>query len=107
MHALMCFFTVLIIFLIFYKIGWMGAGDVKLGCVLGFVFGFGNFLWIWVISIIILINYLFVIKIICRSKYKDIGLRLMGNYHVRRYIPYGTFLSISSMLLILKSEMVL
>lgn len=104
MYAFICFLFVLFVFLIFYKIGWMGAGDVKLGAVLAFIFGFDNFLWVWVFSIIMLIIYSVLIKIIYKLGYEKIGFKLAGGSCDGKYIPYGAFLSISSMLLILKSE---
>lgn len=82
----------------------MGGGDVKLGSVLAFILGLNNFLWVWVVSIVFLIIYAVFVKIIYAFGYELIGLKLVGGSNERRYIPYGAFLSISSMLLILKSE---
>ena len=104
MSASLCFFGVLIFLLFFYKVGLMGGGDVKLGSMLAFIFGLNNFLWVWVVSIVFLIIYAVFVKIICAFGYEVIGLKLVGGSNKRRYIPYGAFLSISSMLLILKSE---
>lgn len=102
--SLISFFVFLVFFLLFYKIGWMGAGDVKLGGVLALLFGFYNFLWVWGLSIFLSLFYVGMVKVMYSCGQEVVRLKLTANDIGKKYIPYGAILSIASMLMILKVE---
>lgn len=87
------------IFLSFYRLGWMGAGDVKLGAALAFCLGIKAFFYVWVISIGVGLLY-------------SLGRWAWGRYRVSasvltahgRHVPYGAALGLSSIFWILMRQ---
>lgn len=91
---------VFLCFYVFYVLGWMGAGDVKLGCVLAFCFGGKFFFLIWIVSISLSIFYS-VVDLFLRGYGWEISRGRWMNNEVNlkaKHIPYGLFLSVASIL---------
>ena len=92
-------------FIAFYIIGFMGAGDVKFGTALAFCFGVKLFFYVWCISILISIIY----SIFDRGIRKNERIILVRSDYVNgggvgKNVPYGAFLSISAMVVILSTR---
>lgn len=96
------FFSV--IFLIFYAINIMGAGDVKFLMVLSFLFGFNNFLFVFIISIFMMFFYVSIVWFFLIFGLEKFRLKLTFNDVGKKYIPYGACLSVASIAMLLKNE---
>ena len=97
--ATVCF----VLFFIFYKIGWMGAGDVKWGAVLAFCLGFYAFCYVFLISLFVSVIYGLLVNLLSILGNETIKMRLTFGVVVsgKKYVPYGALLSISAMIFIL------
>lgn len=102
-YSLISFLILLLFFLFFYRIGYMGAGDVKLGAVLAFCFGLHNFLFIWIVSLFFSVFYSVVDLILKRFGLDYLRLKISGgvNLELKKNVPYGAFLSVGSIIYIL------
>lgn len=103
-YSFFSFFVFFIFFIFFYVAGVMGAGDVKYGAVLAFCFGVENFLIILTLSLIISFLYVYFKSLIGLYGSKIIILSAVVNVSKgnKKNIPYGAFLSMSSIFHVLK-----
>lgn len=102
--ALISFLIYFFIFLFFYFLGWMGAGDVKLGAVVAFLFGLNDFFLVWVFSVFFALMYSCLESLTYFLGWESVREKLKSNDIGKKYVPYGACLGISSILMILKSE---
>lgn len=94
-------------FLVFYKLNWMGGGDVKLGAVLAFFFGVQDFFVVWLISIALALGYVVLVKIAYIAGWEVFRQRLTFKDVGQKYVPYGALLCFASMFYILRMEGIL
>lgn len=94
-------------FLIFYKLSWMGAGDVKLGAVLALFFGMQDFFVVWLISIALALGYVVLVKIAYMAGWEVFRQKLTFKDVGKKYVPYGALLCFASMFFILRMEDIL
>lgn len=91
-----------VVFIVFYNIGFMGAGDVKFGAALAFCFGVKLFFYVWCISIFISIIYCFFEKELKINEKIIFSKSISANGGTAlKTVPYGAFLSIGAMIVIL------
>jgi len=90
-----------VFFLVFYRIGWMGAGDVKWGAILAFCFGMQAFFYIWVISVVMAVIYGLVLNLFAFFRSGKMNAIFFGFTQGKKHVPYGALLSISAMIFIL------
>ena len=97
-----------VLFLVFYRLGWMGAGDVKWGAVLAFCLGLHAFFYVWVISVVMAIVYGQIVNLLAVFGMEKIKMKMtLGNFvQGKKYVPYGALLSIAAMIFILGSPWV-
>lgn len=100
---LICF----LVFIIFYCLKWMAAGDVKLGAVLAFFFGMQDFFVVWIISIALALGYVALVKIAYMAGWEVLRQKLTFKDVGKKYVPYGALLCFASMFFILKMEDIL
>lgn len=105
--GLISFFVYFFSFLFFYKLNWMGAGDVKLGAVLAFFFGVQDFFVVWLISIALALGYVALVKIAYMAGWEVFRQKLTFKDVGKKYVPYGALLCFASMFFILKMEDIL
>lgn len=92
------------LFLIFYVLKWMGAGDVKLGGALAILFGVNNFFVVWMISVLMLVVYVSLVKVFYIFGVEGLRRKFTFNDIGEKYIPYGAMLCFASLILIFKME---
>lgn len=105
--SLISFFVYSFSFLFFYKLNWMGAGDVKLVAVLAFFFGVQDFFVVWIISIALALGYVALVKIAYMAGWEVLRQKLTFKDVGKKYVPYGALLCFASMFFILKMEDIL
>lgn len=105
--SLISFFVYSFSFLFFYKLNWMGAGDVKLVAVLAFFFGLQDFFVVWLISIALALGYVALVKIAYMAGWEVLRQKLTFKDVGKKYVPYGALLCFASMFFILKMEDIL
>nr|WP_314704881.1 A24 family peptidase [uncultured Comamonas sp.] len=83
-------------FYLFYAIGVMGGGDVKLAAALAFCLGLEQFFWVWVVSVVFAVAYGLVWKLLTTIEltYGLFQLNLSKD-RVHRFVPYGALMCIS------------
>lgn len=106
-NRIISFFVCFVCFLIFYKLSWMGAGDVKLGAVLALFFGFNNFFFVWLVSILMALLYAGFVQVSYVWGLERLRQRLIFGKNGKKYVPYGALLCFASMFFILKMEDIL
>lgn len=87
--SLISFFVYSFSFLFFYKLNWMGAGDVKLVAVLAFFFGVQDFFVVWLISIALALGYVALVKIAYMAGWEVLRQKLTFKDVGKKYVPYG------------------
>lgn len=105
--SLISFFVYSFSFLFFYKLNWMGAGDVKLVAVLAFFFGMQDFFVVWIISIALALGYVALVKMAYMAGWEVLRQKLTFKDVGKKYVPYGALLCFASMFFILKMEDIL
>lgn len=105
--SLISFFVYSFSFLFFYKLNWMGAGDVKLVAVLAFFFGMQDFFVVWLISIALALGYVALVKIAYMAGWEVLRQKLTFKDVGKKYVPYGALLCFASMFYILRIEDIL
>lgn len=94
-----------VILLIFYSIGMMGAGDVKFATVLGVWVGWSLLLSIWALSCVFAVVH----GLVARSnlKYFYVPAVNWSDSHQenrRRFIPYVTYLSLATVVVLMLNK---
>lgn len=101
------FLICLLVFIVFYCLKWMAAGDVKLGAVLALFFGVQDFFVVWLISIALALGYVALVKIAYMAGWEVLRRRLTFKDVGEKYVPYGALLCFASMFYILRMEDIL
>jgi Flp pilus assembly protein protease CpaA len=88
-------------FFLFYAIGLMGGGDVKLAAALAFCLGLEQFFWIWVVSVVFAVAYGLVWKLLTTIELTYGRVPFSFSKHgVHRFVPYGALLCVSVFIVI-------
>ena len=83
-------------FFLFYAIGLMGGGDVKLAAALAFCLGLEQFFWVWVVSVVFAVAYGLVWKLLTTIELTYGRFPFSFSKHgVHRFVPYGALLCVS------------
>lgn len=92
MHVLPAI-AVFLIFLIFYRAKWMGAGDVKLAAAIALVAGVGPFGWGWLLSVPLTLVYM-AVRPGKPGEASALG-KAKAWSKTSRYVPYGGILAMA------------
>ena len=89
---------ILVFFICFHLVGWMGAGDVKFAAALAFCLGVEASFYVWVISVTMALLYSSIVFLQARVHAARTGVLIK---HGVKYVPYGALLSASTMIYVL------
>lgn len=106
-EELLYFLIFFFIFLVFYFLKWMAAGDVKLGAVLALFFGTQDFFMVWLVSIVMALVYVAMERVAYIAGWEVLRQKLTFKDVGKKYVPYGALLCFASMFFILKMEDIL
>lgn len=93
-ESLIAMGAVFLLFFCFYRLGWMGGGDVKFAGVLAFFLGIKLFSFVFIFSVLISLFFFIFRKNISLYKYSSL----------KKVAPYGAFMSFPTILLLMCSR---